>query len=98
MAYLCDMASKIYSGALIGIECERVEIECDAGTGQYSFIIVGLPDMAVQESRERIRAALKNSGLPFPRGRVTVNLAPADVRKEGPAYDVPISFSIVCIA
>ncbi len=90
------MASKVYSGALIGIECERVEVECDAGSGQFCFIIVGLPDMAVQESRERIRAALKNSGLPFPRGRVTVNLSPADVRKEGGAYDLPIALSIVC--
>ncbi|MEK7649066.1 MAG: YifB family Mg chelatase-like AAA ATPase [Patescibacteria group bacterium] len=90
------MPSKVYSGALIGIECERVEVECDAGSGQFCFIIVGLPDMAVQESRERIRAALKNSGLPFPRGRVTVNLAPADVRKEGPAYDLPIALSILC--
>lgn len=90
------MASTVYSGALIGIEAEKVEIECDAGTGQYSFVVVGLPDAAVQESRERIRAALKNSGLPFPRGRVTVNLAPADVRKEGPAYDLPIALSILC--
>lgn len=90
------MLSKIYSGALIGIDAVRIEIECDAGTGQYSFIIVGLPDAAIQESKERIRAALKHSDISFPRGRVTVNLAPADVRKEGGAYDLPIAVSIAC--
>lgn len=94
--YVSCMASTVYSGALIGIECEKVVIECDAGTGLYSFVVVGLPDAAVQESRERIRAAVKNSGLTFPRGRVTVNLAPADVRKEGPSYDLPIALSILC--
>lgn len=88
------MLSKIYSGALIGIDAVRIEIECDAGSGQYSFIIVGLPDAAIQESKERIRAALKHSDIPFPRGRVTINLAPADVRKEGGAYDLPIAVSI----
>jgi len=72
-----------------------VEVECDAGTGQFYFILVGLPDTAVQESRERVRTALKNSGYQFPRGRVTVNLAPADLRKEGPAYDLAIAVSIL---
>ncbi|MDO8571237.1 MAG: YifB family Mg chelatase-like AAA ATPase [bacterium] len=89
------MTSTIYSAAVIGLDCERVDVECDAGTGQFFCVIVGLPDTAVQESRERIRAAIKNSGLSFPRGRVTVNLAPADLRKEGPAYDLPIALSVV---
>lgn len=89
------MTSTIYSAALTGLDCERVDVECDAGSGQFCCIIVGLPDTAVQESRERVRAAIKNSNLLFPRGRVTVNLAPADLRKEGPAYDLPIAISVV---
>lgn len=89
------MTSRVYSGALIGLDSVLVEVECDAGTGQFCCIIVGLPDTAVQESRERVRAAIKNSGYVFPRGRVTVNLAPADVKKEGPAYDLPIALAIL---
>lgn len=89
------MPSKVYSAAVVGLRSELVEVECDAGAGQFFFIIVGLPDTAVQESRERVRTALKNSGYPFPRGRVTVNLAPADLRKEGPAHDLAIAVSIV---
>ncbi len=89
------MTSKIFSGAIVGLECEPIEVECDAGTGLFSFVIVGLPDAAVQESRERVRAAIKNSGLSFPRGRVIVNLAPADIRKEGPVYDLPIALSVL---
>lgn len=89
------MSSKIYTAALTGLIAEPVEVECDISAGLSSFTIVGLPDTAVQESRERIRAAVKNSGLDFPRTRVTVNLAPADVRKEGPAYDLPIVIAIL---
>ncbi|MBI2645263.1 YifB family Mg chelatase-like AAA ATPase [Candidatus Uhrbacteria bacterium] len=89
------MTSKVFSGAIVGLECEPIEVECDAGTGMFSFVIVGLPDAAVQESRERVRAAIKNSGYMFPRGRVTVNLAPADIRKEGPVYDLPIALSVL---
>jgi len=68
-----------------------VEVEVDTSRGLPSFIIVGLPDTAVQESRERVQAAIKNAGLVFPRQRLTVNLAPAALRKEGPAYDLPIA-------
>lgn len=68
-----------------------MEVEVDTSRGLPSFIIVGLPDTAVQESRERVQAAVKNAGLIFPRQRVTVNLAPAALRKEGPAYDLPIA-------
>jgi magnesium chelatase family protein len=89
------MTSKVFSGAIVGLDCEPIEVECDAGTGMFSFVIVGLPDAAVQESRERVRAAIKNSEYTFPRGRVTVNLAPADIRKEGPVYDLPIALSVL---
>ncbi|MDP2630912.1 MAG: YifB family Mg chelatase-like AAA ATPase [Candidatus Uhrbacteria bacterium] len=89
------MPSKIYSAATIGLDAEKVEIECDAGAGQFCFVIVGLPDTAVQEARERVRAAIKNSGFSFPRGRVTVNLAPADIKKQGSIYDLPIALSIL---
>ncbi len=89
------MIARVLSTALIGLESELVEVECDAGFGQALFIIVGLPDTSVQESRERVRAAFRNSDVPFPRGRVTVNLAPADIKKEGPSYDIPIALSII---
>ena len=72
-----------------------VEVEVDTGPGLPSMIIVGLPDAAVQESRERVQSAVKNAGLLFPRKRVTVNLAPASVRKEGPAYDLPIALGVL---
>lgn len=89
------MPSKIYSAVPIGLDAEKVEIECDAGSGQFCFVIVGLPDTAVQEARERVRAAIKNSGFSFPRGRVTVNLAPADIKKQGSLYDLPIALAIL---
>ncbi len=72
-----------------------VEVEVDTARGLPSFTIVGLPDTAVQESRERVQAAIKNAGLVFPRQRVTVNLAPAALRKEGPAYDLPIALGVL---
>jgi magnesium chelatase family protein len=72
-----------------------VEVEVDTARGLPSFTIVGLPDTAVQESRERVKAAIKNAGLRFPPQRVTVNLAPADLRKEGPAYDLPIAIGVL---
>jgi magnesium chelatase family protein len=76
---------------VIGLEGVIVEVEVDTGDGLPSVTIVGLPDAAVQESRERVQAAVKNAGLFFPRKRLTVNLAPAAVRKEGPSYDLPIA-------
>jgi len=72
-----------------------VEVEVDISPGLPSFIIVGLPDKAVQEARERVRSAIRNSGYSFPSRRITVNLAPADIRKEGPAYDMPIAIGIM---
>lgn len=89
------MPSHILSAALVGIDAQPVEIESDVANGLPAFIIVGLPDAAVQEARERVKTALKNSGFTFPRTRLTVNLAPADLRKAGPAYDLPIAVSIM---
>lgn len=86
---------RIHTAALSGLVVDHIEVECDISAGLPGFTIVGLPDTAVQESRERIRAAIKNSGLEFPRTRVTVNLAPAHVRKEGPAYDLPIAVAVL---
>ncbi len=89
------MSSKSYSAAVIGLNAELVEVEADISLGLPNFTVVGLPDTAVQESRERIRAALKNSGILFPKTKITVNLAPADLKKEGPSYDLPIAVSIL---
>jgi magnesium chelatase family protein len=83
--------AKVHSCAIVGLEGAIVEVEVDTSRGLPSFVIVGLPDAAVQESRERVQAAVKNAGLEFPRHRLTVNLAPASLRKEGPAYDLPIA-------
>ncbi len=81
--------------ATLGIECIPVTVETDIAFGLPAFNIVGLPDASIKESRDRIRAAVRNSGFTFPRGRITVNLAPADVRKQGPLYDLPIALSIL---
>lgn len=90
------MSSKILSAAVIGLDAELVEVEADTGGGQLgAFSIVGLPDAAVQESKERVRSAIKNSYLSFPKIKVTVNLAPADLKKYGPSYDLPIAVSIL---
>lgn len=89
------MLAKVHAAAIVGLEGAIVEVEVDTSRGLPSFIIVGLPDAAVQESRERVQAAIKNAGMSFPRQRVTVNLAPADLRKEGPAYDLPIALGVL---
>ncbi len=89
------MSTKILSAAVVGLNCELVEVEADSINALPKFIVVGLPDMAVQESRQRVRSAVKNSGFPWPRGQVTVNLAPADLKKAGPAYDLPIALAIL---
>jgi magnesium chelatase family protein len=81
--------------ALIGVEAEPVYVEVDIGGGLPSFTIVGLPDAAVRESRERVRAALVNSGFDYPQRRVTVNLAPADIRKAGPGFDLAIAAALL---
>jgi magnesium chelatase family protein len=89
------MLARVLSATLAGIEARPVDVEVDVAPGLPIFTIVGLPDMAVRESRERIQAAFKNSGLRFPQARITVNLAPADVRKAGTAYDLPISLALL---
>jgi magnesium chelatase family protein len=89
------MLAKVHSCAIVGLEGAVVEVEVDTSRGLPSFTIVGLPDTAVQESRERVQAAVKNAGFIFPRQRVTVNLAPAALRKEGPAYDLPIALGVL---
>lgn len=89
------MLSKINSAGLVGLDGYIVEVEIDISPGLPSFDIVGLPDTAVKESKERVRAAIKNSGFEFPVRRITVNLAPANTKKEGPAYDLPIALAIL---
>ncbi|MBC8164038.1 MAG: YifB family Mg chelatase-like AAA ATPase, partial [Roseiflexaceae bacterium] len=89
------MLAKVHSCAVIGLEGLLVEVEVDIAQGLPAFTVVGLGDTAVQESRERVRAAVKNSGFSFPMKRLTVNLAPADLRKAGPAYDLPIAIGLL---
>ncbi|NMB53153.1 MAG: ATP-binding protein, partial [Leptolinea sp.] len=89
------MLARIFSCAVIGLEGVIVEVEVDTGPGLPKMVIVGLPDAAVQESRERVRSAVHNAGFDYPRRALTVNLAPASVRKEGPAYDLPIALGVL---
>lgn len=92
------MPATVRSATLLGLEGIPVEVEADVAPGLPSCTLVGLPDAAVKESRDRVRAAIVNCGIAFPRTRVTVNLAPADLRKEGPAFDVPIACAILLAA
>ncbi len=89
------MLARVYSCAVIGLDGVVVEVEVDTTQGFPGMTIVGLPDAAVQESRERVQAAVRNAGVPFPRKRLVVNLAPASVRKEGPSYDLPIALGVL---
>lgn len=89
------MLSRVWSGTVVGIEGILVGVEVDVAGGLPKTIIVGLPDAAVQESRERVKAAIKNSGFAFPVRQITVNLSPADLRKEGPIFDLPIALGIL---
>src|SRR4030067_296007 len=90
------MLAKVVSGAAVGLNCVPIEVEVDIQAQSLpSFTIVGLPDKAVEESKERVRAALKNIGAEFPAKRITINLAPADLPKEGPAYDLPIALGVL---
>lgn len=89
------MFAKLSAAALLGVDAYAVTIEVDVAGGLPGMMIVGLPDAAVQESRERVRSAIRNAGLPFPATRIVVNLAPADVRKEGPAFDLPIALALL---
>lgn len=89
------MVAKIYSMGLFGMEAFPVEVEADLSQGLPAFELVGLPDAAVKESRDRVRSALKNCGFEFPVSRITMNLAPADKKKEGPIYDLPLLISLL---
>jgi len=89
------MIVKTCGAAVIGIDCRLVDVEVDVTHGIPHFSMVGLPDAAVRESRDRIRAAIRNAGYSFPRHHVTVNLAPADIRKEGTGFDLPIAMGIL---
>ena len=89
------MIARIYSASVIGIDACEVAVEADIGVGLPGFNIVGLPDTAIKESRDRIKAAIRNSNFPFPAKKITINLAPADVKKEGASFDLPIALSIL---
>jgi magnesium chelatase family protein len=89
------MYSKIQSASVLGINAFIIDIETHLDNALPNFIIVGLPDSAVKESKERVTAAIKNSGIPFPPKKITINLAPADIRKEGSSFDLPIALGIL---
>ena len=89
------MLAKVYSGAVFGVDAYEIEIEVNAGHGEPKVVVVGLPDVAVKESSDRVWTALINSGFSPPMGRTTVNLAPADIKKEGPSFDLPIALGML---
>jgi len=89
------MLAKVKTAAVVGLEGQLVDVEVDISSGLPAMTIVGLPDTAVQEARERVRAAIRNSGCTFPMKRIVVNLAPADLKKAGPAYDLPIAVGVL---
>src|SRR6516225_8592892 len=92
------MLAKIYSAAVYGVDAYEVQIEVNGAGGEPVIVIVGLPDAAVKESRDRVTTAIANSGYYRPRGRLTINLAPADIKKEGPSFDLPIALGLVAIS
>src|SRR5688572_4809673 len=96
------MLASLRTAAVFGIEACLVHVEVDVSHGLPCFTMVGLPDASVRESRDRVRSAIRNSGFEFPAHRITVNLAPADVRKEGGSFDLPIAIAVLaasgCIA
>lgn len=89
------MLAKVRSAAVQGVEAYAIEVEVNVGWGETLIVVVGLPDAAVKESRDRVSTALTNSGYKFPLGRTTINLAPADVRKAGPSFDLPIALGVL---
>ncbi len=88
------MFARLSSMGLFGMQAFEVEVEADISTGLPGFDVVGLPDAAVKEARERVRSSLRNCGMEVPLGRIVANLAPCDIRKEGPLYDLPLFLSI----
>jgi magnesium chelatase family protein len=89
------MLARVWSASIVGIDAVKVGVEVDVSGGLPGIVVVGLPDAAVQESRERVKAALKNAGFAFPMRKIVINLTPADLRKEGPSFDLPISVGIM---
>ena len=89
------MVAKVFTSSLYGIEGIKVEVEVDIAHGLPSFTIVGLPEPSIKESRERVRAAIRNAGFDFPNDRIVINLAPADVRKEGSSFDLPVAVGML---
>ncbi len=89
------MLARVWSAALVGIDAVKVGVEVDVSGGLPKTVVVGLPDTAIQESKERVKAGIKNAGLAFPLRKIVVNLTPADLRKEGPSFDLPISVGIL---
>jgi len=89
------MLARVWSASIVGIDAVKVGVEVDVSGGLPGIVVVGLPDTAVQESRERVKAALKNAGFAFPMRKIVINLTPADLRKEGPSFDLPISVAIM---
>lgn len=89
------MLAKVWSASLVGIDAVKVGVEVDIAGGLPGIVVVGLPSQEVQESRERVKAALKNAGYVVPMRKIVINLTPADLRKEGPSFDLPISIGIL---
>jgi len=89
------MLSRVLSAAILGIDAYQVEVEVDIALGLPAFSTVGLPEGAVKESKDRVKAAIKNAGYEYPERRITVNLAPADIKKEGSIFDLPIAIGIL---
>jgi magnesium chelatase family protein len=89
------MLARVWSASIIGIDAVKVGVEVDVSGGLPGIVILGLPDAAIQESKERVRATLKNTGFAFPIKKIVINLTPADLRKEGPCFDLPISIGIL---
>src|ERR1700742_2611536 len=91
------MLTRVFSAAIQGVNALEVEIEVNRGTGVPQIVVVGLPDTAVKESRDRVTTAITNSGYRWPRERTTINLAPADIKKEGPSFDLPIALGMIAV-
>jgi magnesium chelatase family protein len=89
------MLAKVSSCAMVGLDGHVIDVEVDSSGGLTSFTLVGLPDAAIKESIERVRSALRHSNMKMPYNRITINLAPADIRKAGPAYDLPIALGLL---
>ncbi len=91
------MLAKVYSAAAYGVDAYEIEIEVNAGPGEVKIVIVGLPDTAVKESQDRVKTAIANSGYKWSNKRTTINLAPADIKKEGPSFDLPIAIGMIAV-